>query len=48
MDHQENQDFMRECKCKAKRILSKKMKWARIPDEFQYEGKVKIGETFQK
>ena len=48
MDHQENRDFMRECKCKAKRILSKKMKWARIPDEFQYEGKVKIGETFQK
>jgi hypothetical protein len=35
MDHQENRDFMREYKCKAKRILSKKMKWARIPDEFQ-------------
>jgi Replication initiation and membrane attachment len=35
MDDQENRDFMRECKCKAKRILSKKMKWARIPDEFQ-------------
>lgn len=34
-DHQENTEFMRECKCKANRVLSRKMKWARIPEEFQ-------------
>lgn len=34
-DHHEKTEFMRECKCKQKRALSRKMKWAQIPEEFR-------------
>lgn len=34
-DNQENKEFMRNCKCRANRILLKKMKWAKIPEEFR-------------
>ncbi|MFL0365346.1 ATP-binding protein [Pseudobacillus sp. 179-B 2D1 NHS] len=34
-DHQEKREFMRKCQCKEIRALSRKMKWARIPEDFQ-------------
>ncbi|KRT94821.1 MULTISPECIES: DnaA ATPase domain-containing protein [Bacillus] len=34
-DHQENREFMKECPCKAVKLLEKKLLGARLPEEFK-------------
>lgn len=35
VDHQENTEFMRECKCKEEKALERLMRSAKVPEEFR-------------